>query len=190
MRLFVAVDLPESVKGILDAAVGPLRAALPPARWVNSAAFHLTLAFLGEAASGQLPAVSRVLREKLEQESGFRVHFSGLGTFPNSGPVRILWVGIEPSVRFARLAELAQDGLRSAGVSFDGKPFRSHVTLARCDPPWGPHLRREISAAAASLGDGLSAATFACAGVSLFSSMLGPTGPSYRVEDSFLLQAL
>ena len=47
MRLFVAVDLPEGVKGNLDAAVAPLREAFPRARWVRPQGSHLTLAFLG-----------------------------------------------------------------------------------------------------------------------------------------------
>lgn len=189
MRLFVAVDLPEAVKGNLDAAVVPLRAALPPARWVRPGQFHLTLAFLGESDAARVPSLSQALCEKLAREGGFRAHFAPLGTFPNSGPVRVLWLGIEPSVRFVRLAELVQDGLRSAGMAADDKPFRSHVTLARCDPPWPGHVRTELSAVAEGLGERLAGLTFACDRVTLFSSSLGSRGPTYRAEGAFPLLA-
>lgn len=189
MRLFVAVDLPEAAKESLDAAVAPLRAALPRARWVEPSRFHLTLAFLGETDGGRLPALSGALREKLEQEVGFRAHFSALGAFPNHGPVRVLWLGLEPSVRFVRLAELAQDGLRAAGVASDTKPFRSHVTLARCEPAWPAHRRVELDEPGSRLGERLAGLTFACDRVTLFSSTLGKGGPTYRAEDSFPLQA-
>ena len=189
MRLFVAVDLPGAVKESLDAALAPLRAALPRARWVQPELFHLTLAFLGETDAGRLPALSRALREKLEQEGGFRAHFGGFGAFPNAGAVRVVWIGLEPSVRFVRLAELVQDGIRTAGCSSDPKPFRSHVTLARCDPPWAPHLRQESAAAADSLGDRLAGQSFACDRVTMFSSKLGSGGPVYGVEDLIPLQA-
>ena len=189
MRLFVAVDLPEAVKESLGAAVAPLQAACPAARWVKPANWHLTLAFLGEVESGWVPALSRVLTEKLGREGGFRAHFGALGSFPNSGPVRIVWVGLEPSVRLVRLAELVEDGLRSAGAPFDDKPFRSHVTLARCQPPWPAHLRTDLARQSTAFTDRLGGIALTCDRVTLFSSVLGRSGPAYRAEASFALQS-
>ena len=189
MRLFVAVDLPEAVKGTLDAAVAPLRSALPPARWVRPTGLHLTLAFLGEVEAERVAAIAQALREKLKQEGGFRAHFAGLGSFPNAGPVRVVWAGLEPAARFSRLAELAQDALRVATVAFDDKPFRSHITLARCDPPWPAHVRTEIGELAEGLGERLAGQSFACDRATLFSSVLGKSGPTYRAEASFPLLA-
>jgi 2'-5' RNA ligase len=189
MRLFVAVDRPEAVKGSLDAAAAPLRAALPRARWVRPDGFHLTLAFLGETDQARIPALSRGLREKLEQEGGFRAHFSGLGSFPNAGAVRVLWVGLEPSVRFMRLAELVQDGLRAAGCASDEKPFRSHVTLARCEPAWPAQQRTVLGELANDFGERSARVSFACDRVTLFSSTLGKGGATYRGEEFFPLQA-
>lgn len=189
MRLFVAVDLPEAVKGSLDAAIDPLRQALPPARWVRASLFHLTLAFLGETGADRVAPLSRALRERLEKEGGFRAHFGGFGSFPNAGPVRTLWVGLEPSVRFARLAELVQDSVRAAGAASDEKPFRAHVTLARCDPAWPAQRRAAFGELAFGLGERLAGSAFACDRVTLFSSALAPGGPVYKIEGSFALQA-
>ena len=189
MRLFVAVDLPGAVKESLDAAIATLREALPAARWVRPAACHLTLAFLGEVETGSVPALSRALREKLEQEGGFRAHFGTLGSFPNSGPVRTLWVGLEPSVRFVRLAELVQDGLRAARVPFDDKPLRSHVTLARCQPPWPAHLRTDLVVHSDAFTDRLGGVSLTCDRVTLFSSVLEKSGPTYRSEAGFPLHS-
>ncbi len=189
MRLFVAVDLPEAMKASLDAAMASLRTKLPAARWVRPEGLHLTLAFVGEVEEERVPAISRALREKLEQEGGFRAHFAGLGSFPNTGPVRVAWAGLEPAVRFARLAELVQDALRVAGVAFDDKPFRSHVTLARCDPPWPSHLRAGLAELAAGFGDRMASTAMACDRVTLFSSVLGKSGPTHRAEGESLLHA-
>lgn len=189
MRLFVAVDLPEAVKGSLDAAVVPLRAALPPARWVRPDGYHLTLAFLGEVEAERVPAIAPALRSKLGQESGFRAHFAGLRSFPNAGSVRIAWAGLEPAVRFARLAELVQDALRECGIEADDRPFRSHVTLARCEPAWPSQLRRELALLAAAFGDRMAGATMACDRVTLFSSVLAQGGATYRVEAEIGLHA-
>jgi 2'-5' RNA ligase len=189
MRLFVAVDLPEAVKGSLDTAVLPLRSALPPARWVRQTGFHLTLAFLGEVEGERVGAITRALRGMLEQEGGFRAHFSGLGSFPNAGPVRVVWAGLEPAARFSRLAERVQDALRLAAVPFDDKPFRSHITLARCTPHWPGHARTQIGELAEGLGESLAGQSFACDHVTLFSSVLAPGGATYSVEAEVSLQA-
>jgi RNA 2',3'-cyclic 3'-phosphodiesterase len=179
MRLFFAFDLPDAAKAHLDEAVAPLRSSLPAARWVRPEIFHLTLAFLGEVAADLVPALSHSLRERLEQEGGFRTHFGVLGAFPNAGPLRVLWVGLEPSARFVHLAESVEDGLRSARVPFDDKPFRSHVTLARCDPPWPASHRADL---AGGVGERLAGHSFVCDRVKLFSSVLGSGGPTYRTE--------
>lgn len=189
MRLFVAVDLPEGVKGNLDAAVAPLREALPRARWVRSQGFHLTLAFLGEVEAERVPEVSRALGEELEREGGFRAHVSGLGCFPNAGPVRVVWAGLEPAARFARLAELVQDALRLTGVPFDDKPFRSHVTLARCEPPWPSHLRAGLADLAAGFGERIGGVAMACDRLTLFSSVLAKEGPTHRAEAEIVLHS-
>jgi 2'-5' RNA ligase len=177
------------VKRGLDAGVGPLREALPRARWVRPEGFHLTLAFLGEVEAGLVPAIARAMREKLGEEVGFRAHFAGLGCFPNSGPVRVVWAGLEPAARFERLAELVQDALRAVGVAFDDKPFRSHVTLARCDPPWQPHLRARLAELAGGFGERLAGVSMACDRVTLFSSVLGKGGATHRVEAEAVLHA-
>ena len=189
MRLFVAVDLPENVKLILDAARAPLRTALPWARWVGKPAFHVTLAFLGEVEANLLPTLGIALRKGLEQEGGFRARFAGIGTFPPAGRVRTVWVGLEPAARFARLAERVQDALATIGIAFDDKPFRSHVTLARCDPPWPAKSRAELAALAAACDEPLSAASLVCDRVTLFSSVLERAGPTYRAEVEIALSS-
>lgn len=190
MRLFVAVDLPEGVKESLDAAVAPLRAAHPAARWVRPVAYHLTLAFLGDVEPASVAAISQALRRRLEGAGGFHAHFGALGSFPNAGPVRVLWVGLEPSARFVRLAELVQDGLRAAGGSSDDKPFRSHVTLARCTPPWPSHDREVLAQESLSLREGGVESPFACDRVTLFSSRTQPSsGMAYRVEEAIALSS-
>lgn len=190
MRLFVAVDLPEEVKGILEGFCNPLRAFLPRARWVKRAALHSTLAFLGETEAGLIPAVVDGLQKKLEQVAGFGARVAGVGTFPPHGRVRTVWLGLEPAAGFERLAGLVREGLSAAGVACDSKPFRAHITLARCDPPWPAALRTELStlARAAASAAEFAAASFPCDRVTLFSSLLQSGGPIYSVEAEFRLQ--
>lgn len=189
MRLFVAVDLPDELQRALDERVAPLRETLPAARWVRPANWHLTLAFLGEVGESRIGELADALAVRLGPESGFAAHFAHLGTFPSSGPVRVLWLGLEPSPRFARLAELTQDAVRTCGLPFDDRPFRSHVTLARCEPAWAAQERAAVATAGQTLAPHLPALQFPCQVVRLLSSVLGRGAPVYRVEAAIPLHA-
>lgn len=212
MRLFVAVDLPSELKRQLEATVASLSSRLPRARWVRPELLHLTLAFLGDVDSGSVGTIEHGLREKLGEECAFPVHLDRVGTFPPDGRVRIVWIGLQPEADLARLAAGAREGLQAVGAKFDAKPFRAHVTLARCDPPWPSRTREDLTsfvtpftepfsfsssssssslppppAAAASSG---APTSFVCARVTLFSSELGKGGPTYHPEAEIALRAV
>src|ERR1700744_2681137 len=63
MRLFVAIAPPPAVLDELDVRAGSFRAGRPDLRWTSREAWHVTLAFLGqadeEAASRLLPGLER-----------------------------------------------------------------------------------------------------------------------------------
>ena len=162
MRLFVAVDLPAATKVAIDSAVAPGRGHFPRARWVRRANLHLTLAFLGALSVEQRDRAVRHLREKLEQGRGFSYSVRGVGAFPPAGKVRVLWMGLEPAAPFEALAAATREALRAADVPFDDKPFRAHVTIARCDPPWPPPLRATIAERLVPLCAPLSTASIGC----------------------------
>ena len=187
MRLFIAVDLPVEVKASIELAIAPARARLPRARWVRSENLHLTLAFLGEVSVEQRERAVEHLSEKLEQEGGFSYRVAELGAFPPAGKARVLWLGLEPAADFERLASQVRVALQAAGVPFDAKAFRAHVTLARLDPPWAPPLRATIAEQLSPLCAPLSRPLIGCDRVTMFASTLGSAGPSYRVEQEFRL---
>jgi 2'-5' RNA ligase len=182
MRAFVGIDLPPSAKEALGEAVEPLREKLPRARWVRPDLLHLTLAFLGDVAPPEVPRMAERLKEKLEQGDAFLGRMGALGAFPRAGKVRVVWVGLEPVETFERLATAVRNGLREAGVEYDPKPFRSHVTIARCDPPWPARTREDLAETFPSLTELFSGSAFDCDRVTFFSSVLGSSGPTYSKE--------
>lgn len=97
------------------------------ARPVNSAQYHLTLAFLGSVAESRLPEVAAAAG-RIAFKHG-QLKLDRLGYFPRS---KTLWVG--PSQVPAELDALAQDlndSFSGAGLPADRRPFRAHLTLAR-----------------------------------------------------------
>jgi RNA 2',3'-cyclic 3'-phosphodiesterase len=134
VRLFVAIVPPAAVLGELADAVAPLRAARPELRWTTEADWHLTLAFLGEAADRVLPDLSIRLERAAARHPVRELVISGGGAFPGARRARVVWAGIEPGVDLAPLAASVAAGARRAGAPppDEGRRYRAHLTLARC----------------------------------------------------------
>lgn len=125
IRLFVAIDLPESVKDHL----APLCCGLPGARWVPGEQLHLTVRFIGEVDGG----VFRDIRQGLEgvECDSFQLTLKGLGCFPPRKAPRVLWVGMEKSEELGVLRRRVDSCLKSCGISPEKRKFSPHITLAR-----------------------------------------------------------
>ena len=131
-RCFVGVPIGEPLRGQLGAAAAPLRATVSAdaddLRWIDPAAWHLTLAFLGPTASREVPRLIDALGRVASDHAPFAIPTGGLGAFPSRREVRILWFGLADRSR--RLAELAV-AVRTAVGCETASPFRAHLTLAR-----------------------------------------------------------
>jgi 2'-5' RNA ligase len=136
VRLFLAIELDESLLGELEAAQTHLREAAPDAsvRWSARENFHLTVLFLGELSADQLPALQDMCATIASETSDFRVCLSGLSAFPKpeSGkPLKTLWVGVsEGAKEWKALVRRAEPWFIPLGVAkSDG--LVPHVTLGR-----------------------------------------------------------
>jgi 2'-5' RNA ligase len=129
LRLFLALPLPGDVRTGLK----KIQAALPGKyfRGLKAENFHLTLAFLGDTPEGRAPEIEACMRETCENIAAFEGSLGGPGAFPHGGEPRVVWVGLAAgTVQAGCLAEALRRGLRRAGVRFDGKPFKAHITVA------------------------------------------------------------
>ncbi|KAB1948373.1 RNA 2',3'-cyclic phosphodiesterase [Micromonospora sp. ALFpr18c] len=141
MRLFVAVDPPVEAVNHLGAQVARLRVGAAAAagtnvRLADPAHLHLTLAFLGEVEADRLVEVESALGLAAE---GFRdgrnavprLSLGGGGRFGRDRST-VLWVNLRGDVELLHvLARLIRSRLRRAGLPYDEKPFRPHLTVAR-----------------------------------------------------------
>lgn len=61
VRLFTALEIPESLRSALAAVSGSLKAQLTGARWVPARSMHITLHFIGSVPRESLPEIRRAL---------------------------------------------------------------------------------------------------------------------------------
>ncbi|MEX2554986.1 MAG: RNA 2',3'-cyclic phosphodiesterase [Actinomycetota bacterium] len=172
MRLFVAVDLPATVKDELDHAVDDVRPSLAEARWVPRDNLHLTVSFLGEVGDERVEGIVAAMQEALTATAPFVARLAGSGAFPSARRARVLWAGLEAAEdRLASVANACIRALEPLGFPAESRPWTAHVTVARLREPG------EVSRA---LPLTLEPVAFPIEAVTLFRSRLGRPAPRYE----------
>ena len=158
MRLFLALELPDTVRDEIHRVQEVLRARCSGWRWVSPEGIHLTLRFLGEVPA-EVDATLRESWHRAADASGpVRFRLGGVGVFLRPSNPRVLWLGIrdeEPEGRLASLAATLDEVARAGGLASTERPFRPHLTLARAakgSHPTAPageaiHLSAEVLSA-------------------------------------------
>ena len=137
MRLFIAIRLSEEMCAKIAAYQRALRAQGLRAGYSHTENLHLTLAFLGERPDAD--AVIAAL-EKLTF-SPFPLSPDESGRFGD-----VFWIGLKESAPLTALVRDLRALLKDAGIAFDKKPFRAHITVAR-------YLRGEVPAVSVPHGE-------------------------------------
>jgi len=94
MRLFLAVDLPDSLRRGLGELQRRLRSDLTGWRWVRPEGIHLTMRFLGEVAEEEDARQRTAWRLAAGACPRVRFRVGGTGVFPPRGAPRVLWAGV------------------------------------------------------------------------------------------------
>ncbi|MFL6513586.1 MAG: RNA 2',3'-cyclic phosphodiesterase [Chthoniobacterales bacterium] len=171
-RLFVAIDLPENVRQLLD----DLNPKLPGIRWTAPQQLHLTLSFLGYVAESN----EQLLKERLAaiEFHSFFLPVVGTGTFPPKGPPKIIWIGVgRGHPHLFQIHKRVQEAALGAGLEPELRSWHPHITLARCHDVSRPTLQsflRETSE--------LDAGLIKVEEFHLYSSKLSPSGSVHTRE--------
>lgn len=178
LRTFLAIDLPPSLRSVLEQKVNQLKREISGMAWVNPKNLHITLKFFGETAETQVAEIRRVMEQELTQFSPFDIELRGFGVFPDKRSPRILWTGLGGDVDvLTALVRRVDQAVVPVGFPADDRPFRPHLTLAR--------IKKDHRKVGETIGtSGLLSDPF-CFGrlrverVTLFKSDLRPSGPLY-----------
>ena len=129
MRLFVALDIDESIRQRLTTFVEGVRGFAPDARWVNPESLHVTLKFIGEWPNESVPQIEKALSTLSGPSIELRFH--NYGFFPTEKAARVFWVGISGGTPLADLANHVDEVLGNLGIAKEARAFSPHLTLAR-----------------------------------------------------------
>lgn len=138
MRLFVAVDVGDTVRREVSRAIQVLRDKLdastapPKIAWVKPAALHVTVRFIGEVPPEEAERLTALLAPPIPVEP-FTLEWRGLGTFPNRKQPRALWIGaVSGSAALAQVeAEVSRRIAGEKAVEIEDRAFVPHLTIGR-----------------------------------------------------------
>ncbi|HZP64577.1 MAG TPA: RNA 2',3'-cyclic phosphodiesterase [Terriglobales bacterium] len=129
MRIFVALDIDDIIRGRIQRFMDGVRGFAPDARWVRPESLHVTLKFIGEKPE---PAVKQIKGSLANvQCNAFDLQFGGYGFFPTAKAARVFWVGIQSGPQLGELAKKIDEAVASVGVPREDHDFSPHLTLAR-----------------------------------------------------------
>ena len=138
MRLFVALEIPPTVRQNLATLLNSFRAVTKEPRWVRAANLHVTLKFLGEVAEEKVDAIHNALGG-IPSDKAVALEFRGLGFFPNEKHPRVFWAGMEASPNLKTLAADIEGAMEKLGIPREKREFSPHLTLARFERPRLPN---------------------------------------------------
>lgn len=122
MRLFIALQVNETVRAALLDLQAQMRAQRVTGTYTKPENLHLTLAFIGE-----YPDPERVM--EVMGRIPFRpfpLKLAGVGSFGS-----LWWAGIENGAPLEAYVRRLRRGLAEADIPFDRKRFSPHFTLIR-----------------------------------------------------------
>jgi 2'-5' RNA ligase len=174
-RLFIAVDVPSSVKAGLASALEPFRNSIPLARWTGFDGWHVTVKFLGSTWPRLLDDVRGAVATAAAETPAFDSALTQVGAFPTPTRARVVWAGLDDANGvLARLAERLDELLADDFIP-EKRAYTPHLTLARLAPP-----RNLREFAPQLVGMPVKSERFSIDQLVLYRSHLSPRGATYE----------
>lgn len=182
MRLFVAIELDDSIHSTAVRLIEELRPHAPGLKWLRPESLHLTLKFIGHVEEQQLEPLKKAL-SLVRASSAAELVFTRLWWMPNPRRPTVFWTGVKEDDVLADVAKQIDRSLEPLGIAPESRPFRPHLTLARYPRKRLPDAQRLQEAVA-----NLNTANFGRMETRefiLFESQLSPGGAKYTKLERF-----
>lgn len=106
-------------------------------KWVPLDNFHVTLTFLGETPTEEIPLLEKALEQVCANFAPFDVKIDDVGAFSNEHDARVLWLGVQKKRRLQELKEQLESSLTEQNLLHhkDERDFSPHLTFGRLRNP-------------------------------------------------------
>ncbi len=178
-RIFIAINLPESVKNKLSEY--EIKWPELPCRWTKKENLHITLAFLGYLTDEELVEVCKITHEVALRNTSFSINLNKILYGPPKKPPRMVWAEGEESTELGKLQRELENALSSSeGSTKEARPYAPHINLGRIktwefrqiEPEERPEVNEEINL------------SFEVSSIEVMESELKRGGPKYTILET------
>jgi 2''-5'' RNA ligase len=176
-RLFIGVPV-SSMKAIqkVESWKNNTQIRLNKINWVKPENWHITLYFLGDTPDEKVDVLKQIIDQSFSDVAAFSSKLEGVGVFPNRRDPNVLWIGLNSLQNILPAHQQLGELLRQNDFSFDQKPLKPHLTIARMKFLADKAI---IDTLASDYGQTVFD-TMNINKVILFESLLTPQGPIYK----------
>jgi 2'-5' RNA ligase len=148
IRLFIAIDISDTVRDMLAGVQERMRRGQLPVAWAAPAGMHLTLRFLGATPADRMVSIAAAMRAAAAVAPPFTLSTGAPGAFPNMQRPAVLWMGVGGAVeQLDQLHAALSSALMPLGYAPEERPFHPHLTLGRVRGEIADAARARIAAA-------------------------------------------
>ncbi len=130
-RLFVAAPLPAAAADEAFAALAPLRARHPEARWAGPEKLHLTLVFLGQTDAHRVVPIAAALAAVAAGHAAFEVETGPAGGRADGRRTGVAWLRLSDGAQQVSEVALELDRAIGSATYDERRAPRPHLTVAR-----------------------------------------------------------
>lgn len=179
MRVFVAIDLPYSIKNTIGSLIEQLRLKNKKAKFTKIENLHITLKFLGELQSDNIVHIENFLNKITSKNKSFEIDLKDSGIFKSLKDPRILWVGQNHNVEFEKI---------TSGIDelFAKEHHICHITIARLNNITHQEAKELLETTSFFIKN--NHLLFRVEEFFLYESILTPSAPIYKQIKKFKLQ--
>ncbi len=180
-RAFIALEIPPDVRDIIWSSAKPVYGMLRSlVKWVPVENMHLTLRFLGGISLNKSNELRENLRHISSQFNPIKFKVSEPGVFPSWKEPRILWIGLDAIEGELNLLQgKIEQIVQMVSLPQEKQKFHPHITVGRVKTPslFISNSWKNVKIQQNPL--------FVVDRVTLFKSILNPSGAVYEVVDVF-----
>lgn len=135
VRIFFAIDLPDTIKEQVGRFIGSLKkkSKSHAIRWSRPENLHITLQFLAEIKTEHVPLLIANVKEKLASAAVTlpTLSIGKVHLFPNPYRPRVIVMDIAPQEELMALSKLIGTSIQEINYPVESRPFRAHLTIGR-----------------------------------------------------------
>jgi len=131
LRLFIALNLPDSIKKYITDYVETIKPIIDGVKWEREEKYHITLKFLENVNPKDVTGIENILKSLTSGFYPFELSIKNFGGFPNLKNPRVLIINMSRNQKLDKMKEHIERSLSVLGFDEDKRKFFPHITIGR-----------------------------------------------------------